>query len=150
MGDAGRPVVALLDARLRLYRGDEAAARATVERIRACQDEARASGQTDRLMVPSEHVMWSMIELATRGAEGASEAEWDALEARSARWSVGQEHIEVLEMRAVAAARRGRDEEACRQLEKALAAAERIPNVMGARLRRGIEELRARRREQQG
>jgi tetratricopeptide (TPR) repeat protein len=138
-GDGGRPVVVLLGARFHHGRGDEAAAREIVDRIRARQDEARATGETDALMVPSEAVMCAAVDLATRDA---SAAEWDELEQRSARYSIGQEHVEVLEMRAVAALRRGRAAEAAAQLGKALAASARIPNVMGARLRRRLEEAR--------
>jgi serine/threonine protein kinase/tetratricopeptide (TPR) repeat protein len=138
-GDAGRPVVVLLGARFHHGRGDEAEAREIVAAIRARQDEARATGETDALMVPSEAVMCAAVDLATRDAD---DAEWDELEARSARYSIGQEHIEVLEMRAVAALRRGRAAAAIRQLERAQGAATRIPNVMGARLRRRLAEAR--------
>jgi len=135
MGDDARPVVALLDARLRLYRGEEEHALAILDSIRSRQTWARAADQHDTLMVPSEDVFCTMIDLATRGAD---DAEWDALEARSERFSIGQEYIEVLEMRAVSALRRGQREQASRQLEKALAAADRIPNVMRARLERQL------------
>ncbi len=65
---------------------------------------------------------------------------WDELEERSARFSVGQEQVEVLEMRGLSALRGGRHGEAAAALEKAIAAAARIPNVMGARLRRRLGE----------
>jgi hypothetical protein len=84
---------------------------------------------------PSEDVLCSMIELA---AADAGDAPWDALEARSARCSVGQEHIEVLEARALAALRHGRRVEARAQLEKAIHVANLIPNVMNSRLRRRL------------
>jgi tetratricopeptide (TPR) repeat protein len=138
MGEAGRPVVALLEARFRLYSGEEDIARAIIERIRERQARARAEEHNDQLMVPSEEVLCAMIDLATREA---SDEEWDELEERSLRRSVGQERIEVLEARAVAAARRGRADEARRQLDKAIATAARIPNVMGDRLRRRQREL---------
>jgi eukaryotic-like serine/threonine-protein kinase len=137
-GDAGRPVVALLEARFQLYRGAYDEARAIVERIRERQARARAGGHTDQLFMPSEEVLCSMIELATRDA---TPREWDTLEARSAHSSVGQERVEVLESRAITAARRGRNAEARGALDKALAAAARIPNVMGARLRRRAAEI---------
>lgn len=140
LGDAGRPVAALLSARLQLYRGDEAEAREAVQRIRARQADARQERQPDALMVPAEDVLCSMIELATRAA---SAEEWAELELRSARFSVGQEHLEVLEMRAISALRRGRATEAKEQLDKAIAAAFRIPNVMRKRLRwRWVEAQR--------
>jgi eukaryotic-like serine/threonine-protein kinase len=139
-GDAVRPVVVLLAARIELHRGDEAAARRILERIRAHQIDARAANRIDTLLAPSEDVLASMVDLATRDA---SPPEWTELEARSARLSVGQEQIEVLEARALAAFRRGRFAEARLQLDRALAAASRIPNVMGARLRRETAEIEA-------
>jgi hypothetical protein len=51
----------------------------------------------------------------------------------------------VLEARALAALRHGQPEEAVMRLARALAAAERIPNAMGARLRRRLEEATRRR-----
>jgi eukaryotic-like serine/threonine-protein kinase len=138
-GDDGRPVVALLEARFRLYRGEEEVARAIVARIRERLSEAEAKGEADKLMAPSEEVLCSMIELSIRDAGAAM---WDELEARSARYSVGQEQIEVLEARALAALRRGRAESARLKLEQALDLASRIPNVMGSRLRRWLDEAR--------
>jgi tetratricopeptide (TPR) repeat protein len=137
-GGAGRPVTMLLDARLRLHRGELPAAGALVTRIRAHQADARAEGRSDALMVPSEEILCSMVELSI--GDAGAEA-WDALEARSALSSVGQERIEVIEARALAAARRGRREDARLALSRALALAATIPNVMGARLRRAGEEI---------
>ncbi|MEO5731420.1 MAG: protein kinase, partial [Byssovorax sp.] len=134
-GDEGRSVVKLLQARLRLYRGEEAEARAVATGLLRESDAARAAGLPDPLQVPSESVLCSMIDLATRDADDAA---WDALEERSALFSVGQEHIEVLEARALAALRRGSRVEARAQLLRAIAAAERIPNGMGDRLRRAL------------
>ncbi len=139
-GGDGLPVGALLDARLRLYLGEEAEARAILDRIRAQQEQARAAGQADLLMAPAEEVLYAAVELATREATAA---EWDALEARSVRSSVGQERLEVLDLRALAALRRGRAGEALAVASRALAAAESIPNVMGTRLRRRVEAAQA-------
>ncbi|AUX27369.1 protein kinase [Sorangium cellulosum] len=128
-----RPVALLLKARFLYYRGEDAEARALYERMRDMQEQARAEGPADALMVPSEEVLCAMLDLATRDG---GDAEWDALVDRSARSSVGQEHIEVLETRAVAALRRGRLAAARAALSAASGAAGRIPNVMGDRLRR--------------
>ncbi|WP_437295711.1 serine/threonine-protein kinase [Sorangium sp. So ce426] len=127
--------VALLTARLRLYQGDEAGARGIALRLRAAQEEAGGDA-----LKPSEDVLCSMIELATRDDDRAA---WAALEERSARCSVGQERIEVLEARALAAFRRGRYVDARLQIERALAAASTTPTVMGSRLRRWHAELTA-------
>jgi serine/threonine protein kinase/tetratricopeptide (TPR) repeat protein len=137
-GDPGRPVVAALEGRLAFYRGDEDTTRAIVERIRAHQEAARARDEANPLMVPSEEVLCAMLDLATRPAEPA---EWDELEARSERSSVGQERIEVIETRAIALARRGQHREAREILARALNLAARIPNAMGGRLRRRLAEL---------
>ncbi|WP_437287787.1 serine/threonine-protein kinase [Sorangium sp. So ce406] len=133
---ACRPVALLLKARFLFYCGEEDEARALFERMRATQEEARAEGRADALMVPSEEVLCAMIGLATGDGGDGSDGAWDALVDRSAKSSVGQEHIEVLELRAVTALRRGRLAAARAALSAALRAAERIPNVMGDRLRR--------------
>jgi serine/threonine protein kinase/tetratricopeptide (TPR) repeat protein len=133
-GGAVRPVIALLDARLALYQGEEGAARAIASAIR---DPA---GQAESLPVPSEEVLYSMIELSTRDS---SESEWDELEACSELFSIGQERLEVLEARALWALRRGRLAEAARRLEAALECALKIPNSMGPRIARALARLRA-------
>ena len=81
-------------------------------------------------------------DLATRDA---SAAEWEALLARSARDSVEQEPIEVADLYGIWALRRGRAEEARRAYAEAAARAARIPNVMDARVRTGIEATAPRR-----
>ncbi|MDI1448547.1 serine/threonine-protein kinase [Polyangium sp. 6x1] len=127
-------MLALLDARIALVRGDARTARAIASALRGGAAE----------MSPSEDVLCAMIELATGDGEGSFsdvDAAWEALEARSARESVGQEHIEVLEARAMHASRLGHRERAMRQLDEAIAAASRIPNVMSERLRRRRDEL---------
>ncbi|KYF80188.1 hypothetical protein BE17_16500 [Sorangium cellulosum] len=132
-GEEARPVVELLLARLLLYKGDEGKAREIIEAIQRQQAKAAAEGRGGMEMAPSEEVQWSMIDLATRDASGEA---WDELEERSARFSVGQEQIEVIEARARALSRRGRDEEARAALARAIDVAGRIPNVMRERLER--------------
>jgi tetratricopeptide (TPR) repeat protein len=138
-GRAVRPVLALLEARVRLFQGDREAAGAIVRGIRERGAEVIASGG-DVPLSPSEDVLCSMVELSTGGA---SDAEWDVLLARSAACSVGQEKIEVLEMAALAAIRLGRPAAAQARIEGALAEAAHIPNAMGERLRRLEMELEA-------
>ena len=140
-----QPVMMLLEARLLLYKGDDAGARAIARAIRDREIKARERGHEGAVMAPSEDVLCAMVELATspvsdagRGAIEAIDGTWDDLTARSAQCSIGQEHIEVLEMRALAALRRGRSEEARRRLQGALEAASRIPNVMEDRIRRRL------------
>jgi tetratricopeptide (TPR) repeat protein len=128
-----RPSMQLLLARLLLYRGEEGNAREIIETIRTQQAKASAEGREGMEMAPSEEVQWSMIDLATRAA---SAEEWDELEERSARFSVGQEQIEVIEARARALSRRGRHAEAEAVIERAIEVAGRIPNMMRERLER--------------
>jgi tetratricopeptide (TPR) repeat protein len=130
-GDPVRPLTDLLEARLCLHRGNDRAARAIAGRLRKRQ-EAGA------LLVPAEEILCRMVELMT-GA--ASPSDWEELEERSEHYSFGQERIEVIEARACACARLGDVAEARRHLARALGAAERIPNAMGARLRRRRTEL---------
>ncbi|WP_437600043.1 protein kinase [Sorangium sp. So ce590] len=132
-GEEIRPVVQLLQARLLLYQGEEGRAREIIEPIRAQQTNAAAAGGEQTAMTPAEEVLWSMIDLATREA---SDEEWDELEQRSTRHFVGQEQIEVIEARARARSRRGRNEEGKAALARAIEAAGRIPNVMRERLER--------------
>ena len=131
-------VVQLLEARVALYRGDAGGAAALVGAIRAEQAEARARGT--EILSPSEEVLCSMVELATTDAPGER---WDELVTRSARCSVGQERIEVLEARALTSLRRGRRQDAARQLEVALDVASRVANVMTVRLRRTLDAMKA-------
>lgn len=136
VGADARAEVTLLDARVRLYRGERAAARALSLDLRRASDAAKAEAQRDPLQVPSEDVLCAMIDLATRDAD---DAEWDALEQRSILFSVGQEHLEVLEARALAALRRGDLAAARAQILRAIEAAARIPNGMRERLRRTLD-----------
>ncbi|MFT3767981.1 MAG: protein kinase [Minicystis sp.] len=133
-GDAGRADVALLEARLRLYRGEHAEAAAIVARLRAREAAARARGEA--LLVPSDEVLCAMIDLSLGDAPAA---DWDALEARAAQ-SVAQERLEVIEARGVAAARRGDHAEARAHFERALTQAAQSPNAMGARLARRLTD----------
>ncbi|MCC6554704.1 MAG: hypothetical protein IT372_17155 [Polyangiaceae bacterium] len=134
-GGSYRPAVLALEGRLHLYRGDEPRARAAAEELRALGGAPGAGA-----LSPSEDVLCAMLELATAEAD---ESAWDALEARSAQCSAGQEKIEVLEARALSALRRGRRAEARRRLESALSASARIPSCMSGRLRRWIAEAAA-------
>ncbi|MFO0757858.1 MAG: protein kinase [Byssovorax sp.] len=131
-GGEGRAVVVLLEARLACYRGDEASARALIAGIRERQARASGDARAAAQLAPSDDVLCAMVELSL---DDGSDAAWDALEARSAVSSVGQERIEVIEGRAIAAIRRGREEAGRRALERAIALSAVIPNVMAQRLR---------------
>ena len=128
---AARPFAALLHARLFAYRGFTEPARKILGEIRA------ALGQTLTLS-GSDEVLACMVDLATRDATAA---EWEALLARSAKESVEQEPIEVVEMRGLWALRRGQLAEARRAFEAAVRVAQGIPNIVEARIRRHLAEL---------
>ncbi len=112
--------------------------RAIAARIRERQAELRGQGKVDTLMAPAEDVLCTMVELATRDS---APRDWDELESRSERFSVGQERIEVVETRALAMQNRGRTEEARGHLARALELAGQIPNAMSSRLRRRLHQL---------
>jgi tetratricopeptide (TPR) repeat protein len=137
-GDPVRPLVLLLEARLALHRGDQGVARQIVDRLRRRMLEAQARGDTHGLLVPGEHIACDMLSLATRDA---TVAEWDELEMRSERFSFGQERIEIIEARAAACTRHGRNDEARRHLDRAVALATTTPGYILPRLRRKIKEL---------
>lgn len=127
----------LLEARLLARLGDAAQARSRLETVRAAVERGRARGWHGCELGPSEEVLASMVDLATRGA-GADE--WDDLVERSRRFSVEQEPIEVAEMRGLSALRAGRVEEARAALAGALELARTIPNLMEERLRGALRE----------
>jgi hypothetical protein len=124
------PYAALLEARVLARRGDAAGARARLEEIARLRERARAEGRGGDA-APSFEVLLSLVDLSSRAA---GPEEWDRLAERSREVSVEQEPIEVQEMRALAALRAGRTDEARRALAEARALAERIPNLMARRL----------------
>jgi len=140
-GDAARPEALLVCARVLAFRGDERGAREIFDRVRDGQARARDGGHGEGLLVPSEEIACEMIDLATRDA---TDEDWDDLVARAQACAVGQDLIEVHEMRGLAALRRGRQEAARRAFEAALELAERIPNVMQDRLREELARATAR------
>jgi tetratricopeptide (TPR) repeat protein len=126
---AARPWALLLHARVLAWEGRYAEAR---QRLGQVREGLAVRGHAVELS-PSEEVLYAMVELATR--EASPEA-WRQLQLRSAEVSVEQEPLEVLELMALSALRRGEQQEAGRILEQALQLAARIPNVMEARLRK--------------
>ena len=134
----GRPVARLLQTRLLAFEGNHEAARGWVEEIRSHQARLAAGGTTDGLLMPSEDVLLTMVDLFTRDA---SDQEWSDLRQRAEKFSVEQELIEVADVEARWLARRGRVVEAHRKFEEAERLAQRIPNVMAARLRKGVADL---------
>jgi tetratricopeptide (TPR) repeat protein len=134
----GRPVARLLHARLLTFLGRDAEARATFESIRTSQRDAESSGQTETVLLPSEQVLLTMVDLCTRDA---TEEEWKDLRTRADAVSVEQDLIEVVEMTALARLRRGHLCEARQTIAEALRLATSIPNVMEDRLRLDDERV---------
>jgi eukaryotic-like serine/threonine-protein kinase len=130
----GSPIALLGAARIRLYRGDEDGARELSARLRASLER----GGEDALPRPSDEVLLTMVELALRDA---GVAEWEEVIARSARVSAGSERVEVLEVRALSALRRGRLAEAKTSIERAFAVAGQVQHMMAARLSRVRAEI---------
>jgi hypothetical protein len=128
-----RPVARLMEARVLTFLGRDLEARAIFEEIRARQAEAERTGQSEQLLLPSELVLLTLVDLCTRDV---TVEECQALRTRADVDSIESELIEVIEMIGLAALRRGRVEFGLAQLAEARRVAERIPNVMGARLRR--------------
>jgi tetratricopeptide (TPR) repeat protein len=134
----GRPVARVLQARLLAFEGQQQSARSLVDEIRAHQAGLAASGTTDGLLMPSEDVLLTLVDLFTRDA---SDDDWRALRSRADTYAVEQELIEVADLEARWLARRGRTAEARRRFEDAHRLAERIPNLLEPRLRAGTEAL---------
>jgi tetratricopeptide (TPR) repeat protein len=128
------PLALLLRARTLLLEGDLAGAHGLLDQFR----EARSRGWAGSELGPAEAVLADMVDLATRAA---GDAEWDALLARSARDSVEQEPVEVLEMRGLAALQAGRIEVARAALSGALALTQRIPGLLAPRIRRALQAI---------
>lgn len=132
---ASRPWGLLLQARVLAYEGHEARARHALRLLRQALMERPGVE-----LSPSESVLFSLVELATRPAWPE---EWRELQARSDACSMEQEPLEVLELQALARLRRGERQEAVRLLTEALRRAEQLPNIMRSRLRRSLERALA-------
>ena len=105
--------------------------------MRAQQTAVRAEAKSELLLQPNDEMLLDMIELVIAHA-GAPR--WEPLLARARSVAQGQELIEVLEMAGLAARQRGDLEGARRWWREALAAGERIPNVMGERIQRRLAD----------
>ena len=134
-------VATIVLARIHAYAGEEEEARKMLRRIDSAVQAAMSEGRASGALTPSQAVLVSMVDFATRDA---TTAEWQALLERSARDSIEQEPIEVADVYGTWALRRGRIDEARRAFEEAAARAARIPNIMESRVRKGLEATAAR------
>ena len=133
-----RPDAAVLLARILWGAGDEAGARKLVEEVRAHQSAARAAMQNELLLQPNDEMLLDMITLVL---EKGDAARWEALMKRARAVAQGQELIEALEVAGVAALDCGDAEAARGWWQEALATCERMPNVMGERIRQRMSAL---------
>lgn len=139
-GGEPRATVALMQARLLFFMGSREDAIARARSARARDIQGRENKREDAVLAPSDDVLCKMIELY---ADDADEKAWDALEALSAEHSVGQERLEVLEARALAAAKHQQFKDAGIILERALELSKQFSNVISVRLRRRLSEFHA-------
>ncbi len=133
-----RPDAPALLARILWWQGEEAAAARLVDEVRSIEAQARAQAKSEQLLLPSDEVLLETLGLAIAGA-GAQR--WEPLLARAREAAQGQELIEVLELAGSTAQRRGDLRDARRWWQEALVAGERIPNVMGERIRQRLARL---------
>jgi tetratricopeptide (TPR) repeat protein len=129
-----RPIAVLLQARLHAWLGDASSARAALEQVRSLEQAAAERGRSSGLLTASEQVLADTVEASTRAAEPA---ELELLVERSARDSVEQEPLEVLDLCARAALRAGRRAEALTLWDRAEALAARLPNLFAKRFAAG-------------
>ena len=123
-------------ARLKWYGGDTAAAREIYSAVTAQQAAAEAAGQTDALLTGSERLAMDQVGVALGTA---SAAEFDALVARGQELALQpQDIVEIMEWKGMAAVRAGRQEEGVRQLEEALAQANKTARLTLDRIRRQL------------
>lgn len=137
LGERARSTLSaeLLLARILAYRGETTAARATIDRIRRVQSEARAAGESGSDFGPAEEVLVEALLLMMNGA--APSGAWDDLLDQARRMTMQpQDIVDLLELRALADLRSGRPEEGLRLLDAALVEAEKNADLMSARLRR--------------
>jgi tetratricopeptide (TPR) repeat protein len=135
------PIALLALARIEAYRGRCGESRRLLNDIHESLQNALKEGRTSGALTPSQAVLVSMVDLATRDS---TTLEWESLLERSARESIEQEPIEVADLYGTWALRRGRIEEARRAFEEAAARAARIPNIMESRVSKGLEATAAR------
>lgn len=136
----GRPIGRLLLARCLTWEGRLDEAQAHVLQIEAKQAKEKAAGQTRAEFPPSDQVLFAAVKLAQQPFSADA---WAETFAKSERFSVEQEPIEVAELGALSAARSGHPRVAEAFYQRALQLAATTPNIMGERLLKGMQALSA-------
>jgi tetratricopeptide (TPR) repeat protein len=132
------PMGAVLLARILWCQGSEEASARLVHEVREHQATARAQGKNELLLQPNDELLLDMASLMVghAGLDG-----WEPLVQRARTVAQGQELIEVLEMAGLTAQRQGDLAAARRWWQDALAAGDRIPNIMSNRIRQQLTAL---------
>lgn len=131
-----RPAAVLLMARIEAYRGEVESARKLLQEaaslVAGLPHGDRVEGT---LTTRGEQLLVSVVDFVTRDA---TTQEWEQALMRSEIDCVEQEPIEVADLYGRWALRRGRIAEARRAFEEAARRAARIPNIMDARIQKGL------------
>ena len=133
-----RPEAVVLLARLHAVRGELEQARALVLEVEAHQAQAQKEDLKEALLQINDQMLLKVARLL---AFGGSEQEWDEVTAWARKDAQGQEVIEVLELRGVAALAHAAPQTAQRAWEEALEVTKRVPNVMESRIRARLKAL---------
>ncbi|MDB4977190.1 MAG: Protein kinase [Myxococcaceae bacterium] len=127
-------VCELMLARIALQRECFVEALELLSRYRTRLAQTASEGPSDLALYPAEQATFDMVELAARGADAA---EWAALEARCAALDLQpMEEVDILDGRALAELRAGRQQESQRLFELALQISEQKPNLVSDRVAR--------------
>jgi tetratricopeptide (TPR) repeat protein/predicted Ser/Thr protein kinase len=138
-GANARPESRLLLARILVARGEMKAAAAVLDSIRVQLERARAEGNQELDLVPAEKVLFTMVELATRGG---TEEEWETLITRAQEFLAGgQPLIELFEVAGLSALRMNRPLAAKQAFLDAWRIAVQVPNVMRERIAQYLASL---------
>src|SRR5262249_37976334 len=135
-----RPLARLLELRLLALEGRWPEVQALGAEIAELHRAARAEGRSDAQLLPNEELLLDAVMLASTGG---SDEEWAVVRERSKKHAVEQQAIEVIELQALGAQRRGDLAGARRTLGEALEVARRVPNIMKARLLRRLSRIDA-------
>jgi eukaryotic-like serine/threonine-protein kinase len=132
-----RPETLVLLGRVRWSLGQDVGQLLT--ELRRHQATARAERRLECLLLPNDELLLDMLILLV---DGGGAGAWAALLERAEQVAQGQELLEVLELAGVAALGRGDGPAAAACWQRALAAGERIPNVMMERIRARLAGIR--------
>ena len=133
-----RPEAAVLLIRILWAQGQLQAARQLRNEIREHQHKAVADKKGELILAPNDALIFDVIsEILDPSAEPG--ARWDQLLARAKEVAQGQELIEILELRGIAAEAEAQWPVARSAWQEAIALSASIPNVMETRIHRRLD-----------